>query len=152
MRDSDIHDLVAAAYALVDLTQADADGLSSTSIAALNAIRTHDSLSIGDIAGIVGLTHSATVRLIDRLEKDWLVRRGRRKGREVMVETTARGNRRIAALNDSLQGTIREILEQMPKRDREGLSVGVNTFMRALVDMGQDQKRLYRFGGGPTES
>jgi len=152
MQDTDIHDLVAAAHALVDLTQAGAEGLSSTSIAALNAIRTHESLSIGDIAGIVGLTHSATVRLIDRLEKDWLVRRGRRKGREVMVETTARGNRRIAALNDSLNDTIREVLERMPKRDREGLTAGATNFMRALVDMGQDQKRLYRFGGGPTES
>lgn len=152
MRDSDIHDLVAAAHALVDLTQSSADGLSSTSVAALNAIRCHESLSIGDIAQIVGLTHSATVRLIDRLEKDWLVRRGRRKGREVMVETTARGKRRTAALNESLHGTIRGVLEQMPKQDREGLSAGVNTFVRALVDMGQDQKRLYRFGGGTEES
>lgn len=152
MRDSDIHDLVAAAHALVDLTQATADGLSPTSIAALNAIRVHESLSIGDIATIVGLTHSATVRLVDRLEKDWLVRRGRRKGREVMVENTSRGKRRVTTLNESLHDTIREVLEQMPKRDRDGLSAGADSFLRALVEMGQDHKRLYRFGGGSEES
>ena len=147
MRDSEIDDLIATAHALVDLTRSGEDGLSSTSIAALIAIRRDEPLSIGDIAHIVGLTHSATVRLIDRLEKDWLVRRGRRKGREVMVETTARGKRRVSNLNDALQGSVQQVLDQLPERDRKALNSGVSAFVRALVEMGQDQKRLYRFGG-----
>jgi len=151
MRDSEIDDLIAIAHALVDLTLSGEAGLSQTSIAALIAIRRGEMLSIGKIAEIVGLTHSATVRLIDRLEKDWLVRRGRRKGREVMVECTARGKRRVSALDQSLQSTVNEVLNQLPEPERENLKRGIAAFMRTLVENGHDAQRLYRFGGDVRE-
>jgi len=147
MRDSEIDDLIALAHALVDLTQSCENGLSSTSIAALIAIRRDEPLCVGDVAQIVGLTHSATVRLIDRLEKDWLVRRGRRKGREVMVETTARGKRRVAGMNDALHGSIQEVLDQLADEERGHLKSGIAAMIRVLCNGEQNQKRLYRFGG-----
>lgn len=90
----------ALALAVTDATLAKAEDLAPTAVAALISIRDAEPLSIGDIARTVGLTHSAAVRLVDRLEKDWLVRRQRRVGREVLVEITARGRRRAQQLQD----------------------------------------------------
>ena len=92
--------IAALALAITDSALAKSEDLAPTAVAALISIRDTEPLSIGDIAGIVGLTHSAAVRLVDRLEKDWLVRRQRRVGREVMVEITARGKRRAQQLQE----------------------------------------------------
>jgi DNA-binding MarR family transcriptional regulator len=92
--------LAALATALDDAVFAEVEGLSESAVAALLVIRRAEPLAIQDVARAVGLTHSATVRLIDRLEKDWLVRRLSRRGREVTVETTARGKRRARDLQD----------------------------------------------------
>ncbi|WP_181706341.1 MarR family winged helix-turn-helix transcriptional regulator [Chthonobacter rhizosphaerae] len=93
--------VAALALAITDDTLANTDDLAPTAVAALISIRDQEPLSIGDIARVVGLTHSAAVRLVDRLEKDWLVRRQRRVGREVMVEITARGRRRAQQLQET---------------------------------------------------
>jgi DNA-binding MarR family transcriptional regulator len=148
MHSGDVDDLIALAHALVDLVNRDRNGLSSTSIAALIAIRRDEPLSIGAIAEIVGLTHSATVRLVDRLEKDWLVRRGRRTGREVMVETTARGKRRVTALKEAMHGSLEHLLERLPGETRQSLAEGAAALLGLLIEDGQDDRRLYRYGGG----
>ena len=50
------------------------------------------------LAGVLGLTHSGTVRLVDRLEDDGLLRRGQgQDARVVTLELTAKGVRRARA-------------------------------------------------------
>ncbi|OKL44257.1 MarR family winged helix-turn-helix transcriptional regulator [Pseudovibrio exalbescens] len=96
--------------------------LSASAVAALLTIQRHTSISIGGIAAEVRLSHSATVRLIDRLEKDWLVRRQRRRGREVMVELTARGKRRATDLAKARWEAATALLNEIDEKDLERLN------------------------------
>lgn len=113
--------LAAIALAITDATLAKTDDLAPTAVAALVTIRDRDPLSIGDIAHVVGLTHSAAVRLVDRLEKDWLVRRQRRVGREVMVEITARGKRRAQQLQEGRFTAMKEFLAALDPDEHAAL-------------------------------
>ena len=76
--DVDMHlpnKFAALSLAITDATLAEDDDLAPTAVAALITAANNPPASIGEIAAIVGLTHSATVRLIDRLETDGLMRR-----------------------------------------------------------------------------
>lgn len=114
--------LAALALAITDATLAQTDDLAPTAVAALITIRDQEPFSIGDIARIVGLTHSAAVRLVDRLEKDWLVRRQRRVGREVMVEITSRGRRRAQQLQEARLGAVSAFLTSLDPDDLATMS------------------------------
>src|SRR3954454_10801033 len=68
-------------------------GYGSSSSAALVTLRERGALTVERLRRIVGLTHSATVRLVDRLEGDGLVRRRPGPdGRSVSVRLTRRGS------------------------------------------------------------
>ena len=121
--------LSALSLAITDSTFAGADNLAPTAVAALMSIRDQEPLSVGDIARIVGLTHSAAVRLIDRLEKDWLVRRQRRVGREVMVEITARGRRRAQQLQDARSAAVSEYLAVLTDEERLSLNAIIDRIL-----------------------
>ncbi|MTI17658.1 hypothetical protein E1162_10445 [Rhodobacteraceae bacterium RKSG542] len=96
--------------------------LSPSAVAALLTMRKQRSMSIGAVAGEIRLSHSATVRLIDKLEKEWLVRRQKRRGREVMVELTARGKRRASDLAQARQHVATKLLESLEEGERQQLS------------------------------
>jgi DNA-binding MarR family transcriptional regulator len=90
----------------------EAAGSSKSAAAALSAmLHFLDSPSVDLLRQVLGLTSSGTVRLVDRLEKAGLVRRGSgRDGRSTSVTLTAPGRRaaqristaRADVLNDSL--------------------------------------------------
>ncbi len=85
---------VVSAWALLtrDLldTAAGQAGVDLREVSALNLIETHPGSSIDWLGTRVGLTHSGTVRLVDRLENaGWLTRA--RAGREVGLRVTAAG-------------------------------------------------------------
>jgi DNA-binding MarR family transcriptional regulator len=78
------HDLLAEAAADIDLDL--------RSVAALTLVDSHDGATVDWLAPRVGLSQSATVRLVDRLESaSWVDRR--RVGREVALTSTAAGRR-----------------------------------------------------------
>ncbi len=110
--------LAAFATLLHDAIHAETDDLSASAVAALLTLRQSGPMAIQDIARIVGLTHSATVRLVDRLEKDWLVRRLGRKGREVRVEVTARGRRRAGQFQDRRIAAAENLLAVLDEDER----------------------------------
>jgi DNA-binding MarR family transcriptional regulator len=114
--------LAALALAITDATLAETDDLAPTAVAALITIRDREPMSIGEIAHVVGLSHSAAVRLVDRLEKDWLVRRQRRIGREVMVEITARGRRRAQQLQENRMKAVADFLSGLKPDQQFGLN------------------------------
>lgn len=122
--------LAALALAIADAILAKSDDLAPTAVAALVTIRDRDPLSIGEIAHVVGLTHSAAVRLVDRLEKDWLVRRQRRVGREVMVEITARGRRRAQQLQENRFAAVAGFLGELDPDEQDQLNLLVTKIIR----------------------
>ena len=112
--------LAALATALDDAVHAEAEDASPSAVAALQTIRQMGPMAIQDVARVIGLTHSATVRLIDRLEKDWLVRRLTRKGREVRVEATARGRRHAGQFQDRRLTTAEGLLAVLDAEEQIG--------------------------------
>ena len=125
--------LAALATALDDAVHAETEDLSPSAVAALQTIRQDGPMAIQDVARVVGLTHSATVRLIDRLEKDWLVRRLTRKGREVRVETTARGRRRAGQFQDRRLAIAEQLLAALESEEREVLARSLDKMLAAAV-------------------
>jgi DNA-binding MarR family transcriptional regulator len=68
--------MVATSDRMVESVQAEL-GLSETAAAALSALNQFlDGPTVDQVAQVVGLTQSGGVRLVDRLERDGLVRRG----------------------------------------------------------------------------
>src|SRR5260370_23540891 len=83
----------------IDDAVSDAAGHSQTAATALSALYHFiDRPTVDRLGQVLGLTHSGTVRLVDRLEDDgWVVRGRGADGRSVAISLTARG-RRAAAL------------------------------------------------------
>lgn len=127
-----------------DAVHAETDGLSESAVAALQTVRQNGPTAIQDIARIIGLTHSATVRLIDRLEKDWLVRRLGRKGREVRVEATARGRRRAATHQERRLAVTDALIAAVDPEDRAVLARAVDKMLAASVIEASQADRMCR--------
>ncbi|WP_407049012.1 MarR family winged helix-turn-helix transcriptional regulator [Methyloraptor flagellatus] len=136
--------LAALATALDDAMTAETDGLSESAVAALLVVRRSEPVPIQDIARTIGLTHSATVRLIDRLEEGWLVRRLSRKGREVSVETTARGKRRASQLQDRRIGAADALIGALDEEERALLAGLIDRMLEVPVDGRARAERICR--------
>ncbi|MDK9697757.1 MAG: MarR family transcriptional regulator [Siculibacillus sp.] len=126
--------LATFATLLADAVHADAEDLSASAAAALVTLRRNGPTAILDIARTIGLTHSATVRLIDRLEKDWLVRRLSRKGREVKVELTARGRRRAGQFQDKRIAAAETLMAVLDSDEIEVLARAVDKMLEVPID------------------
>lgn len=126
--------LAAFATLLHDSVHAESEDLSASAAAALTTLRQNGPTAILDIARTVGLTHSATVRLVDRLEKDWLVRRLSRKGREVKVEVTARGRRRAGQFQDKRIAAAETLVGVLDAEEIEILGRALDKMLEVPVD------------------
>lgn len=136
--------LAALALAVTDASLAPDDDLAPTAVAALITMSNSDPLSIGEIACIVGLTHSATVRLVDRLEIQSLLRRQRRVGREVLVEITPAGRRRAQALQERRLRETASFLAGLGETERNLLEGLIDRMLRDHLARGHDRGRLCR--------
>lgn len=136
--------LAALATALDDAVFAETEGLSESAVAALLVIRRSEPVPIQEVARAVGLTHSATVRLIDRLEEGWLVRRLTRRGREVSVETTARGKRRASQLQDRRLAVAEALLGHLDPDEQETFAGLLDKLLAATVDGRPKAERVCR--------
>lgn len=125
--------LAALATFLDDAVHAETDELSPSAVAALQSIRQDGPLAIQDVARTIGLTHSATVRLIDRLEKDWLVRRLSRRGREVRVEVTARGRRRASQFQEKRLAVAGGLIDALEAGEKLALAEILDKLLAASV-------------------
>lgn len=97
----------------------EAAGHTAAGPAALTALRIHRGCSVDHLAGVLGLTHSGTVRLVDRLEDDGLVRRGPAPdARAVSLELTARGARRAARVSTARAAAIERFLGNLDGGER----------------------------------
>jgi DNA-binding MarR family transcriptional regulator len=92
------------------------------------------SRSIEELSHILGLSHSATVRLVDRLEDAQLVRRTPGEDRRsVTLKLTAAGGRRADDLLAERTRVVSEILEPLRTPEREDLARIVERLLEELA-------------------
>ena len=102
--------------------------------AAVVSIGVDPGLSVGALAQTVGLTHSATVRLVDRLARDGLVeRRGGMDGRSVGLRLTRRGAARRRAILKGRHQILSEALAVLPAGDQAALTPLIEALLGAMT-------------------
>lgn len=96
------------------------DAGSESRAAALLTLLESPRMPIGELAGILGLSHSATVRVVDGLEDDGLVARGRspRDSRSAELMLTAAGRRRAQALRRARLRSLERLLSPLTDAQR----------------------------------
>lgn len=159
--DSRVANLLGAVACAVDDAVAEAVnavgaevGLSVRDLAALNTVCQWPGGSIGVLAGALGLTHSATVHAVDRLERRGVVERRRAgRGRLVGLFPTAEGvalGRRIAAARLDCLG---RLVGELRPADRVRLGRIAEGLLRCAVDSverGDSACRLCSAGACPA--
>jgi DNA-binding MarR family transcriptional regulator len=129
--------LGALALAVADAQEREmhlASGLSASAVAAVVTLGECPGLSVAGLAGIVGLTHSATVRLVDDLEERGLVRR--RAGadrRSVGLGLTAEGEAMWARLLAVRAAVLSDAMEGLSGDDRDAFARGVAGVLERLT-------------------
>jgi MarR family transcriptional regulator, negative regulator of the multidrug operon emrRAB len=114
--------------------------------AALSALDTFlDGSSIDAMRKPLGLTHSAAVRLVDRLAGAGLVRRAAGEdGRSVAVFLTPAGRRAAGRVRDGRMRALAELLGPLDESEREGLTRLHEKLLAALTWGRADAGRICR--------
>ena len=90
--------------------------------------------SIDLVSTVVGLSHSGTVRLIDRLERDGLVRRSPGADRRsTSVSLTAAGRQRARQLERIRLRLLEAVLEPLTIEEREQLAALVGRMLAGMI-------------------
>jgi MarR family transcriptional repressor of emrRAB len=112
---------VAVADAIDDAAER-AAGHTGAGPAALTALRHHRGCSIERLAAVLDLSHSGTVRLVDRLEDDGLVRRGPgADARSRSLDLTKEGERRAALVAQARATAAGDFLGALAPAERRTL-------------------------------
>ncbi|WP_407496462.1 MarR family winged helix-turn-helix transcriptional regulator [Pseudooceanicola sp. MF1-13] len=99
-----------------------ASELSASAVATVLTLGQHDGQSISDLASVTGLSHSATVRLVDRLASDGLVQRSTQKqGRHVPIFLTYEGRAAYQNLRSHQSGFLDDLLADLSQEDKDNL-------------------------------
>jgi DNA-binding MarR family transcriptional regulator len=108
---------------------------SLSSVAALCALGDFlEPASIDDLRRVVGLTSSATVRLVDGLERDGLARReAGEDGRVSLVRLTATGRRLATRLAAARAAVLTDVLAPLTARERSTLAELVDQLLVPLA-------------------
>lgn len=116
--------LGATALTAVDRLRAAVVGtdLDETEAGALVHLQAWPGTSVNELAGVVGRSQPATVRLVDRLEAEGLLRReGGRDRRTVALVLTEAGLRRVDEALAARAGALQALLASLPDGDRQAL-------------------------------
>lgn len=102
--------------------------------AALVSVGIDPGLSMGALAHTIGLTHSATVRLVDRLSDVGLMeRRGGPDGRSVGLHLTRQGIARRRAILKGRNRILSEALAALPVDDQDALTLLIEALLGAIT-------------------
>jgi len=116
----------------------------SSAIAALVSVRHQPGLSIDGLRRIVGLTHSGTVRLVDRLEADALITRRKDGGRSVRLSLTASGRRAVRKIEAARLAAVEALLEPLSEDALPGLDARLSLILAAQTENDDDLHRICR--------
>ena len=113
---------VYASYGAVSARVTEKCGLGGEAPGALVLIGSNPASSEKFISIALGLSHSGTVRLIDKFEKDQLIERRRALDkRTVALHLTAKGARRARMILATREQVLREVLGALDESDKERL-------------------------------
>jgi DNA-binding MarR family transcriptional regulator len=135
-------DLVGAAALAISEAVWSAVGLERSDAAALNLVLAEERISIGALARGLGLSHSAAVRAVDRLERKRLLRRTTPgPGRTVALEVTARGRRRAEQSIGARARILERATAGLSPDERETL---LRLLARSVCSLAHDQDEIDR--------
>lgn len=113
--------------------------------AALVSVGIDPGLSVGALAQTVGLTHSSTVRLVDRLARDGLMeRRDGPDGRSIELHLTRQGTARRRAILKGRHQVLSEALAALPTDDQAALTPLMETLLDAITRDRQQANHICR--------
>jgi DNA-binding MarR family transcriptional regulator len=122
-----------------------AAGRSGATAAALAVLGQEPGQGIETLRLPLGLTHSATVRLVDGLQADGCARRGRgTDGRSVSVTLTEAGRARARAVLDGRAEVLDRALATLTRDERRALTGLLERLLPALVESDQHAERICR--------
>jgi MarR family transcriptional repressor of emrRAB len=140
--------LAAVATSLTDQIDAATEAAAehgASAPAALAALLRRPGQPIGELSARLELSHSATVRLVDRLGGDGLaVRRPGADGREVAVVLTAKGRRRALRVLQARRSTASRALAGLAAPERRDLEVLLDRLLRTQSAQREDPRPVCR--------
>lgn len=93
-----------------------------------------DGGSVTQLSSVLGLTHSGTVRLVDRLAAEGLVERvGAQDGRAVSLVLTRRGRRTAARILQARQESLASALSALSPDEVDNLAPALDTMLTTLT-------------------
>jgi MarR family transcriptional repressor of emrRAB len=120
--------------------------LKPSTTGAILTLGQHSALTLSELAGILGLSHSATVRLVDGLGDKGLARRGDGQDRrEVTVSLTVDGQALYARLRQAQGETLMPLLEDVAPADKARLEALLSHILAALTKGRQSADHICRF-------
>jgi DNA-binding MarR family transcriptional regulator len=135
---------------LAALAVAITDGLhdrdmSPSAVAAVLTVAQWEPIGAQELAAVIGLTQSATVRLVDELVAAGLVQRLDKKGRAVPLALTAMGRRRAKALQARRLAAVDKALASLGPNERVGLEKALPALLAALTTGRAAARHICRF-------
>lgn len=140
--------LGAAALAVtdrIDERMRQASGVGGRAPAAVLTVGARAGRPIKHLSRSIGLSHSGTVRLVDRLEaRGWMARNESPGGRTVDVELTEAGEAVFEELLALRREVLEELLEPVPADTREPLELALAALLASLPSRREDAWRICR--------
>lgn len=137
--------LAALSVIINDAMQTATGAMTPSGTAALITTLNRAPLIISEIAESTGLTHSATVRLVDRLERQGLLRRQQRQGRTVLVDITPGGRQRALELIAARNRAVIRFLAPLTESERSVLGALLNKIIGHQLSNGISAAQMCRY-------
>lgn len=113
--------------------------------AAMITLATFDGLSIEELRHHLGLSHPATVRLVDRLADEGLLQRhAGGHGRTLALHLTAAGRQAVAEIETSRGRTLEDTLATLTRAERQMLTPLLEKLLVQLTGTRSDAHRMCR--------
>ncbi|MEV4620808.1 MarR family transcriptional regulator [Asanoa sp. NPDC049573] len=109
--------------------------LGASAPAALAALHEFlDGGSVTQLSSVLGLSHSGTVRLVDRLGAEGLIERvGAQDGRAVSVVLTPRGRRLALRIRQAREKTLTSALSALTSDELDNLAAALDTMLTTVT-------------------
>lgn len=141
--------LGAFALALVDRTTLaleSALGAGGNTLPALLTIGTRPDRSVDELAQTLALSHSATVRIVDRLEESGWVQRMRadKDSRRVLLRLTTPGRKAFHRLLEARRQALSEVTGSLSQKEKEELSRLVSKMLATIPKSRVEARHICR--------
>jgi MarR family transcriptional regulator, negative regulator of the multidrug operon emrRAB len=129
----------------VNAAAEDLVGMGGESPAAIVQVGTSPGLTITALGSALGLTHSATVRVVAKLERAKLVRKVRGEdAREVCVSLSAAGEKLLAKIATAREAVIAKVMKPLDDHQRGALTDLLVSVLNKVARDEEDGERICR--------